>query len=223
MKKMLPLVFTLFSLLLSGTFLLSSAQGEENKKIKKEIEIEQNNDETTVTITETKNGKTTRKILSGKEAEAYIENEQSDQTYVYHITTDDNGKSEIVVEEFKTEDSDHEMIWIEEVDDNIHVSQENTDELRKALNKLQDELDELNKKEIAARLEEIVEIQEEMDKIIEVNMIKGGDHNVKVNEEDGVITIERTINGTTTTETIDLDEEEGSSKKVMIIKSEETK
>ncbi|RLD22342.1 MAG: hypothetical protein DRI54_08460, partial [Bacteroidetes bacterium] len=70
MKKILPLVITLF---LSGAFLISCAQDKEKKEVKKEIQVEKENGNTTVTITETKDGTVTKKVLTGEEAEQFLD------------------------------------------------------------------------------------------------------------------------------------------------------
>jgi hypothetical protein len=221
MIKILPLLFTLF---LSSTFVISCAQEKEKKEIKKEIRVEQENGQTTVTVTETENGKVTEKIFTGEEAEQYLDKHNDSKGNSFYFSGDDeDGQHVVIVKEIDGDgDSDHN-VWFSDGDD-MHVEMVMAEnELAGELEKLLDEMDNLKKEEIKLRLEEMMKESNEIEKEMVIKMESIHEHNgdVKVNveENDGVITIEKTINGKTTVEIIDIDEKHKSGKNVYIIKT----
>ena len=228
MKKILPLVITLF---LSGAFLISCAQDKEKKGVKKEIQIEKEDGNTTVTITETKDGMVTKKILTGEEAEQFIDEHHESRHHgsghhEYYFSSDENedGNHVVIIKEFDGEGDGEHMVWVSDNGDDVHFNMGiSTEEIAKEIEELQEEIEKLNKEEISERLEEILKNHEELERAMEIKMEAIHESldnvNVKVEEVDGVITIEKTVNGKTTVKTIEFDKDGGSGKNVYIIKS----
>ena len=223
MKKILPLVITLF---LSGAFLISCAQDKEKKRVKKEIQIEKENGNTTVTITETKDGKVTKEVLTGEEAEQFMDDQHGSGHHEYYFSSDEDedGDHMVIVKEFDEDGEGEQMIWVSEDGDDMHFNMGmSTEEIAEEIKELQEEIEKLNKEEISERLEEILKNHEELERemVIKMEAIHENMENVNVNVEevDGVITIEKTVNGKTTVKTIHIDEDGGSGKNVYIIKS----
>jgi hypothetical protein len=207
MNKILPLFITLF---LSSVFIFSCAQEKEKKEIKKEIRVEQENGNTTVKITETEDGKVIEKILTGEDAEQFVEEHHGSENNSFY---------------FKGEDGEHH-VWVSEDGDEMNfemVMGEN--EMTAEVENLLANIDDMSKEEIKSSLEEMMREAEEMEKemIIKMESIHehDGDVNVNVEEEGGVITIKKTVNGKTTVETIDIDDEHKSGEKIYIIKTDE--
>lgn len=80
-----------FYSILAASFLFTSCASEGNNapetteshsEIKKEVKAEVINGEATVTITTTENGKTTTEVLTGEEAEAYMEEDPMESTEI---------------------------------------------------------------------------------------------------------------------------------------------
>lgn len=223
MKKILPLVITLF---LSGAFLISCAQDKEKKDFKKEIQIEKEDGNTTVTITETKDGKVTKKILTGEEAEQFLDEQHGSGHNEYYFSSDgdEEGNQMVIIKEFDGDGEGEHMVWVSEDGEDMHFNMGmDTEEIAKEIEELQEELEKLNKEEISERLEEILKNHEELERELEIKMetIHESMDNVHVNVEevDGVITIEKTVDGKTTVKTIEIDEEGGSGKNVYVIKT----
>ena len=226
MKKILPLVITLF---LSGTFLVSCAQDKEKKGVKKEIQIEKEDGNTTVTISETKDGKVTKKILTGEEAEQFIDEHHESRHHgsghhEYYFSNDEGGDHKVIIKEFDGDGEGEHMVWVSEDGHNMHFNMGmNTKQIAEEIRELQKEIDKLNKEEISERLEDILKNHEELEREMEIKMEtiheNMGNVNVNVEEENGVITIEKTMNGKTTVKTIRFDEDGGSGKNVYIIKT----
>lgn len=219
MKKILPLVITLF---LSGAFVISCAQDKEKKEAKKEIQIEKEDGDTKVTITETKEGKVSKRILTGEEAEQFIDEHHGSGHNEYYFSNDEDHT--VIIKEFDGDGEGEHMVWVSEDGEDMHFNMDiNTEEIAREIEELQEELELLNKEEISERIDEILENHEELLEELEIKMESIhkniGDVKVNVEEEDGVIIIEKTVNGKTTVKTIELDKEGGSGKNVYIIKS----
>lgn len=223
MKKILPLVITLF---LSGAFLISCAQDKEKKEVKKEIQVEKENGNTTVTITETKDGTVTKKVLTGEEAEQFLDEQHGSGHNEFYFSSDEDGDGEriVIVKEFDGNGEGEHMVWVSEDGEDMHFNMEmRTDQIAEEIKELQEEIEKLNKEEISERIDEILKNHEELEREMEIKMetIHEDMGNVKVNVEevDGVITIEKTVDGKTTVKTIELDSDGGSGKNVYIIKT----
>jgi hypothetical protein len=223
MKKILPLLFSIF---LGSAFIISCAQEKEKKEIKKEIRVEQENDNTTVTITETKDGKVTEKILTGEDAEQFVEdNHGSEHNSFYFKNDDKDGDHVIIVKEIDNDGDDEHHVWVSEDGDDMNfemVMGEN--EMTAEVENLLENIDDMSKEEIKSSLEEMMKEAEEMEKemIIKMESIHEHEGNVKVNveEEDGVITIEKTVDGKTTIETIEIGDDHKSGERIYIIKTD---
>jgi len=221
MKKILPLLLTF---LLSGVFIISCAQNKEKKEVKKEIRVEQENGNTTVTISETKDGKVTKSVLTGEDAEKYLEEKNGSGQNSFSFSGDDeDGDHVVIIKEMDSEGDDEHFEWVSD-DNDMHFDMAMIDnEMAEDVEGLISEIDELNKKEITARLEEIMKNHEEMEKEMTIKMesIHEGEGDIKVNveEENGIITIEKTVNGKTTVKTIEMDGENKSDKNIYIIKT----
>jgi len=221
MKKILPLFFTLF---LSGVFLISCAQEKEKKKVKKEIQVEQENGATTVTITETEEGKVTKRVLTGEDAEEYLEeNDGSGENSFYFSGDDEEGNRVVVIEEIDTDDDGNHHVWVTDGGDSQMKMIMTKNGIEEDVEKLLEDFDGLKKDEIKIRLEEMMRDFEKMEKEMVVSMesIHKMDDNVKVNvvEKNGVVIIEKTVDGKTTVETINVDDEKMSGNNIYIIKS----
>ena len=222
MKKILPLFLTLF---LSGSFFISCAQQKEKKEVKKEIRVEQENEGTTVTITETEDGKTTKRVLTGEDAENYLEEHDGSGQNSFSFSGDDEGgKHIVIVEEIESDGNDEHSLWVTDGDDDaqvkmIMVKNGTEDDVEKLL----EDFDDLSKEEVRVRLEEMMENLDEMEKemVVKMETLHEGHGNVKVNveENDGIVTIEKTVDGKTTVETIKMDEENGSGNNIFIVKT----
>jgi len=158
MKKILPLLITL---IISSSFLTSCCEDKERKEIKKEIRVEQESGQTTVTITKTEDGKETIEVLTGIEAEEFVDSHEADGL------GDSKGHKVIVVKEGDENGKNEKMIWV-------------TDESEGGSTKVDVEVD-----------------------------------------DDGMITIEKTVDGKTTVKKIKM-EDAGEEEKVFIIKTDET-
>lgn len=227
MKKILPLLFTV---ILSSAFILSCAQEKEKKEVKKEIRVNKENGNTTVTITESENGKTTERILTGEDAEKYLEENNGVESNEFHFSDDDeDGNHVVIVKEIDSENDGEHYVWVSEDGDDVHVSmQQAENELAEEMEELMEEFDELKKDEIKDRLADMMNDYEKMEKemVVKLESIeeKDGEHgdvNVNVEEKDGVITIEKTVNGKTTVKTIKMDEEGNSGENIYIIKKQD--
>lgn len=223
MKKILPLLITLF---FSGAFLISCAQDKEKKEVKKEIQIEKNDGNTTVTITETKDGVVTKKVLTGEEAEQFIDEQHESGHNEYYFSSDEDGDGEhmVIIKEIDGDGEGEHMVWVSENGDDMHFKMGmSTGEIAEEIKELQEEIEKLNKEEISERLEEILKNHEELEREMEIKMEtiheNMGNVSVNVEEVDGVITIEKTVDGKTTVKTIELNEGGGSGKNVYIIKT----
>lgn len=221
MKKILPLAITLF---FSGAFLMSCAQDNNKEELKKEIQIEKEDGDTKVTITETKDGKTTKKILTGEEAEHFLNNQHESGHNEFYFSSDEYDDQKVIYKEYHGEGDGNHMVWVSEDGDDMHFNMGiSTEEIAKEIEELQEEIENLNNEEISERLEEILKNHEEFEREMEIKMEtiheNIGNVNVIVEEVDGVMTIEKTVNGKTTVKTIDLVENGGSGKSVYVIKS----
>ncbi len=228
MKKALLILLAI--VLVAGINDLKAQDQKEKKKIEKNVNVEKNNGETTVTITESEGDKTTKKVLTGEEAEEYLENQKSESSYFFSEDMDEGGNKVIVME--IEEGSGENFVW---VSDNEMEMDFDFGELEEELEALREELDDLNKEEIALRLDEIIEMKKEIQKvhIIEMEQLHhemGELHeimemenvNVTVVEEDGVMIITKTIGDTKTVEEIKIDGD-NKRKQVYVISSTEGK
>ena len=208
-------------------FFISCGQNKETKITKKEIRIEQNNGKKTITIVENDNGKETTKTLSGKEAENYLDEHENGDMMFFTNENNEDGEHVFVVKRSCNGNKD-ENIWISENGD----FGKSANEMTAALEKLQEDLDGMNKKDISNRIEKILERQEKANncKKKKVMVVNGSDMSfsenngknmkVEVDDEKGTITITETVDGKETVKTIDISEGKGEGKKIVIIKEE---
>jgi len=218
MKKTLLALLCIF--ILSGINTLSAQTGKEvKKKVEKEIEVEEVDGETTVTITEKEGGKITKKVYSGEEAKEYLESRPQGKTIF--ISEDENSGSEKVV--IMKMDGDHQYNWTNKSEINEDLSNMDAE-----LEALKNELDNLSKEEIAARLDKLIEQSEERKEVHIVKIEQDGDDNifftddeinVEVEEKDGVMIITKTIGDSKTVEEIVIDED-NKQQRVYVIKSD---
>lgn len=206
MKKSLLI---LLGLVLTAGLNLSNAQEQkETKKIEKKINVENENGETTVIITEKDGDMVTEKILTGEEAEKYLEDHKKGNSYFISEDGED-GVEKVIVMEMKEGNGEH-IVWVSEDGMDMDFDMEfDFTEIDKELEALRGELDELSKEEIGERLDELIEMKEELH---EVHMIKMenihqemGEMDVTVEEKDGVMIITKTIGDTKTVEEIKID------------------
>jgi hypothetical protein len=191
MKKILPLAITLF---LSGAFLISCAQDSNKEEVKKEIQIEKEDGDIKVTITETKDGKVNKEILTGEEAEHFLDNQHESDHNEFYFSSDEYDDQMVIFKEYHGEGDGKHMVWFSEDGDDMHFNMGiSTEELAKEIEELQEEIENLNTEEISERLEEILKNHEELERVMEIEMeaIHENMENVKVNVEevDGVMTI----------------------------------
>ena len=214
MKKTLLVLLCVF--ILNGISTLS-AQTEKKieKKIEKEIEVEEVNGKTTVTVTEKEGDKVTKKVYSGDEAKEYLESQP--QGNAIFISDDENSGSENVFIMKMDGDEDAHYNW---------VSENEVSKRDEELEALRNEVDQLSKEEITARLDKILEEKEEVEVHV-VKIQKGGENvswtedemNVEVEEKDGVMIITKTVGDTKTIEEIVIDED-NKQKQVYVIKTD---
>lgn len=219
MKKILLLGFTFVFLL--GSANLIAQDSSTKQQVKKDIKVTDKNGDVQVTIKETKDGKVTKQVLKGKEAEEYLKKETEGSALFLESDDDTN----VIIMKVEGDDV-HGHSWISDEDIDIDIDM---GELNTELEKLRDELEELNKEEIAIRLDEIMEMREEM---TEMHVIKMEElhHNmddlleisenieVELVEEDGVMIITKTIGDTEIVKEIIIDDE-GKGNKVVVMKS----
>jgi len=202
---------------------------EEKKKIEKNINVEEKNGEITITITETEGDKVTKKVLTGEEAEEYLENQHKGHGYSY---SEGEEGERVIVMEMKKGDGES-FVWVSEEDMEFEMDFD-IDELEKELEELREELDELDMDEVALRLDEIIEMKEEMHKVHVIKMenlhqemgelmemeelMEIGEIDVTVEEKDGVMIITKTVGDTKTVEEIIIDED-NKGKHVYVINS----
>lgn len=204
-------------------FGLNTLKAQEQKsQIKKNIEVEDVNGEVTVTVNETNGSTETINVYTGEEAAEFLENNSNGNSFFF---TEGDDEKVIVVE--MDGDEGGEYLWIAENDFDIDIDM---DELTEQLEGLKDELDELSKSEIESRINEMLELQEEMKNVqvialkeihenidIDEIMDELEDIDVKVEEVDGNIIITRTEGGNTTVEEINIGED--NNRKKIIVKS----
>ena len=219
MKRLVLSVFTFVFLL--GSANLIAQESSTKEKVKKDIKVTDKNGDVQVTIKETKDGKVTKQVLKGEEAEEYLKKETEGSALFLESDDDTN----VIIMKVEGDDV-HGHSWISDEDIDIDIDM---GELNTELEKLRDELEELNKEEIAIRLDEIMEMREEM---TEMHVIKMEElhHNmddlleisenieVEVVEEDGVMIITKTIGDTEIVKEIII-EDEGKGNKVVVMKS----
>lgn len=226
MKKLVLSVFTIALLFASAN--LIAQDSNEKSEVKKDINVTEKNGDVQVIVKETKDGKVTKQVFEGEEAEEYLKNETKGSSLFLKSGDED---SNVIIMEMDG-DATHSHSWISdediEFDFDIDMGELNTD-----LEKLQDELEELNKEEIAERIDEIIKMREEM---TEMHVIKMEElhHNmddlleinenisVEVIEEDGVMIITKTIGENVIVEEIILDEDT-KGKRIIVMSSSDSK
>ena len=213
MKKILPLFLTA---ILCGSMQFAFAQENHNKN----VNVEKNEDGITVTITEEKDGKKTTKVLTGEDAEKYLE----DSEHNIFIQSGDN--ENVFIMEMDGEHGEGHSYWVEEMEMDM-------DKMTEEIEALQEELEKLSTEEISERLEEIKALKEEMHKMKIVEMTTMGENvvvhgvdgdidvNVEVDEEDGVIVITKTIGDSKEVEEIKVNTD-AHAKYVFVTKNEGT-
>jgi len=202
---------------------LEAQDQKEKKKIEKNINVEEKDGEITVTITETEGDKVTKKVLTGEEAEEYLENQHNGHGYFY---SEDGEGERVIVMEMK-EGNGESFVWVSDDDMDFEMDFD-FDELEKELESLREELDNLEMDEIAMRLDEIIEMKEEIHKVHVIQMenlhqemgelMEIGEIDVTVEEKDGVMIITKTVGDTKTVEEIIIDED-NKGKHVYVISS----
>ena len=221
MKKILLLLFV--SVLGIGLN-QSCAQDKEKKKIEKELWVEDNDGNLKVIITEKDGDMITKEVLTGEEAEKYLEENNEHNVMVF---SDGDESENVMVIEMKDGDGGS-YSWVSDEDMEFDFDFDFGD-LEEKLAALQEDLEELEKEEIAERLEEIMEMKEEMHnlKVIHLENIHedmekvhaiAENIDVTVEEKDGVMIITKTIGDTKEVQEIIIDED-NKDKKVVVVKS----
>lgn len=201
MKNILHLVLVLIlTTSLSNCF--AQSDGEKHKT-EIELKIEKENGETRVTLIETIGDDVKTTVMTGEEAEEYLEDHHEKNSFYFNSDDDGSGESVIIMEIDKGDG--HAYTWTSDMD-----------ELENELEALRDELENLNTDEIAERLDEIIVMREELCNIKHINFESlhhemGELHeimdniNINVEEVDGKIIITKRIGNTETIEEIDID------------------
>jgi hypothetical protein len=220
MKKSLLFLLSLIALFTIN--ILSAQEQKEVQKTEKSINVENENGEITVTITEKEGDQVSTEVLTGEEAEKYLEEQHSGNHFI--MIEDDQDGEHVIKMEMKMEgDGENNFVWVSEDGMDFDFS-----EIEEELEVLRNELDELNKEEIAERLDEIIEMKEQMNEVHVVKMAEmhdgmyewqsGVNCNVNVEEKDGVMIITKTIGDSQTIEEIIIDED-NNGKQIYVVNS----
>jgi len=212
MKKILLSMLCVFSI---GA--LDSIQAQNKKTVEKEIQVEETDGNTTITVTEKEGDKVTTKVYTGEEADNFLESREDGKA----IFISDEGEGENVIIMKMSDDEDENMEWISESDMKSEFSK-----MEKELQELRSEVDKLSKEEIAEKLDEIMEMQENSKEMHIVKIQKEmddiawteGETEVEVEEVDGVMIITKTVGDTKTVKEIKMDEG-NNQKQVYVIKT----
>jgi hypothetical protein len=214
-KNMKKILLSMLCVLSIGA--LDSIQAQNEKKIEKEIQVEETDGNTTITVTEKEGGKVTTKVYSGKEAEEFLETEENGKAIF--ISEEGEGENIFIMKMSGDEDQDVEWITEQEMKSEFSKMDEELEELRS-------EMDKLTKEEIAEKLDEIMEMRENSKEIHIVKIQKEmddiawteGETKVEVEEVDGVMTITKTTGDSKTVKEIKMDEG-NNQKQVYVIKT----
>lgn len=221
MKKILLLLFV--SVLGIGLN-QSCAQDKEKKKIEKELWVEDNDGNLKVIITEKDGDMITKEVLTGEEAEKYLDENNEHNVMVFR--DGDESENVMVIEMKDGEGGAYSWVSDEDMEFDFDFD---FGELEEKLAALQEDLEDLEKEEIAERLEEIMEMKEEMHTMKAIHLEKIHEEleehralteniDVTVEEKDGVMIITKTIGDTKEVQEIIIDED-NKDKKVVVVKS----
>jgi hypothetical protein len=198
MKKILLLAIAI--IFTAGLAEMNAQNKREKKKIEQDIQVEENNGELEITITEKEGDNVTTKVLKGKEAEEYME----EKHHGNYFSSGDHDEMENVIIMKMEGSGGHGYTWVSDGGMTIDIETQ-LEELDEELELLRKELEDLNKDEIAERLDELIELEEvlgesrvimlenmhqmDYDFDFDYEFEEGAEVDVRVEEKDGVIIV----------------------------------